>query len=61
MLSGFVVVGKLISVDTDILHTREHNIHKAENTITVSINRNTLTNHNKATKHVTTNTHHYIS
>jgi len=28
--------------------------------ITVSINRNTLTNYNKATKHVTSNTHHYI-
>jgi len=29
-------------------------------TITVSINRNTLTNYNKATKHIMSNTHHYI-
>jgi len=29
--------------------------------MTVSINRNTLTNYNKATKDVTSNTHHYIT
>ena len=52
MLSRSFVVGKHISVDTDN--------HKAENTITVSINRNTLTNYKKVTKHVTSNTHHYI-
>ena len=34
---------------------------KAENTITVSINGNTLTNYNKATKHVTSNTHHLLT
>jgi len=39
----------------------EHNNHKAENTITVSINRNTLTNYNKATKHVTPNAHYYVT
>jgi len=51
-----------------MLHTREHNDHKALKKVsvnenvslveTVSINENTPTNYNKATKHITTNTHH---
>jgi len=44
VLCRFVVVSKCISVDTDC-----HDF----------FNRNTLTNYNKAIKHVTPSTHHY--
>ena len=52
MLSRSVVVGKYISVDTDCYGVFCF--------VIISINRNMLTNYKRATKHVTSNTHHYI-